>query len=195
MCSSDLFSAGSTSTTPAPIFDAETYLAKAKAMGAEAILLLPVGRSTREAIKVLKIRASDYPELDVISDTALYNLNTLKAGSQTRGLVMIVPWQESESMPQFSTGAKQLWNTQVNWATATSYNAVKAMGAAIKSQEQPSRAGVMNLLSKNEFMGASGRFQFKSGESTGRYVLVQVVPTPPNYKYSSSVGYDFVPVE
>jgi ABC-type branched-subunit amino acid transport system substrate-binding protein/serine/threonine protein kinase len=178
-----------------PDFDAEAHLQQAKKMGAEAILLLSTGRSSREALKVLKLRCDKYSELDVLSDTGLYSLNTLKVGRAARGLVMIVPWQESESTPQFSTGAKQLWNTQVNWATATSYNSVKALGAAIKAQESPSRTGVMNNLAKNEFMGASGRFQFKNGEPTERYILVKVDRTPANYKYSSRMGYDFLPFE
>ena len=186
---------GSPSTDFSATFDAEAHLQQAKKMGAEAILLLSVGRSNREALKVLKLRAEKYPELDVLSDTGLYSVNTLKVGSAARGLVMIVPWQESDSSPQFSTGAKQLWNTQVNWATATSYNSVKALGAAIKAQESPSRTGVMKNLVKGEFMGASGRFQFKNGEPTERYILVKVDKTPANYKYSSRLGYDFLPLE
>ena len=187
-------SASSTAAAPPP-FDADTYLRQAKARGAEAILLLPVGRSSREALKVLRLRATKYPQLSVVSDTALYSTNTLKAGREAKGLVMGVPWQESESSPQFSTGAKQLWNTQVNWATATSYNAVKALGTAIKAQDSPSRESVMKILSKNEFMGASGRFQFTNGDPTERYILVKVSKTPPNYKYSSGTGYDFVPLD
>jgi ABC-type branched-subunit amino acid transport system substrate-binding protein len=182
--------------TPTPNFNAADYLQQAKAMGADSILLLPVGRSSREALQVLKIRANKYPELDVLSDTALYSLNTLKAGSNASGLVMGVPWQESDSAPQFSTGARQLWNNQVNWATATSYNAVKALGMAIESQESPSRESVMNALTKSEFMGASSRrFKFTNGESTEQYVLVKVAQTPQNYKYSSRTGFDFVPLE
>jgi ABC-type branched-subunit amino acid transport system substrate-binding protein/serine/threonine protein kinase len=189
-------SAASSTTAPAPIFDAEADLRKAKRMGAEAILLLPVGRSSREALQILKIRSQKYPRLDVMSDTALYNLSTLQAGDEARDLVIGVPWQESESTPQFSTGAKQLWNNQVNWATATSYNAVKALGTAIKAQEPPSRESVIKILSKHEFMGASTRkFQFINGDPTDRYILVKVSKTPPNYKYSSSTGYDFVPLE
>jgi ABC-type branched-subunit amino acid transport system substrate-binding protein len=181
--------------TTKPTFDAEASLQKANQMGAEAILLLPVGRSNREVMKLLKIRANQYPRFNLIGDAALYNLNTLKAGAETAGLVLNVPWQESESTTQFSTGAKQLWNTQVNWATATSYNAVKALGSAIKVQDSPSRSSVMKVLSKNEFMGASGRFQFKNGDPTGRNTLVKVARTPANYKYSSQTGYDFVPLE
>ena len=182
--------------TPTQNFNAAAYLQQAKAMGADSILLLPVGRSSREALQVLKVRKEKYPELDVLGDTALYSLNTLKAGRNASGLVMGVPWQESDSAPQFSTGARQLWNNQVNWATATSYNAVKALGIAIESQESPSRESVMNALTKNEFMGASARrFKFTNGESTEQYVLVKVAKTPQNYKYSSQTGYDFVPLE
>jgi ABC-type branched-subunit amino acid transport system substrate-binding protein/serine/threonine protein kinase len=181
--------------TTTPTFDAEAVLEKANQLGAEAILLLPVGRTNREALKLLKVRATKYPKFDVIGDTGLYNLNTLKAGSATAGLVLNVPWQESDSTTQFSTGAKQLWNTQVNWATATSYNAVKALGAAIKTQESPSRSSVMQMLAKNEFMGASGRFRFKNGDPNGRNILVRVDRTPANYKYSSGTGHDFIPCD
>jgi ABC-type branched-subunit amino acid transport system substrate-binding protein/serine/threonine protein kinase len=185
----------SSTTAGAPVFNAEAHLQKANEMGAEAILLLPVGRSTREALQILKLRASKYPEFTVFSDTALYSLNTLNAGKEAEGLIIGVPWQESESTPQFSAGARQLWNNRVNWATATSYNAVKALGTAIKAQEKPSRSSVMTILSQNEFMGASGRFKFTKGEPTERYILVEVAPTPPHYKYSSGTGYDFVPIE
>jgi ABC-type branched-subunit amino acid transport system substrate-binding protein/serine/threonine protein kinase len=191
----------SASPTPSPTpattstFDPEAALLQAKAMGAEAILVLPVGRSSREALRVLKLRAEKYPELSVLSDTALYSVATLKAGKGSAGLIMGVPWQESESSAQFSTGAQQLWNTQVNWATATSYNAVKAMGTAIKAEDNPSRTSVMKMLAKTEFIGASGKLQFTNGEPTDRYILVQVAPTPPNYKYSSRTGYDFVPID
>jgi ABC-type branched-subunit amino acid transport system substrate-binding protein/serine/threonine protein kinase len=181
--------------TTTPNFDADAYLRQAKAAGADAILLLPVGRSSREALKLLAVRAAKYPELSAFSDTALYNLNTLKAGETSAGLVMGLPWQESESTAQFSTGARQLWNTQVNWATATSYNAVKAMGMAIKAGAQPTRESVMKALTQNEITGASGRLQFTKGEPNGRYILVRVAKTPPNYKYSSRTGYDFVPIE
>jgi ABC-type branched-subunit amino acid transport system substrate-binding protein/serine/threonine protein kinase len=184
-----------TSASPTTVFDADAHLQKAKAMGAEAILLLSVGRSNREALKILKIRATKYPELDAFSDTALYGVATLEAGKEADGLVMGVPWQESQSTPQFSTSARQLWNNQVNWATATSYNAVRALGAAIKNEEQPSRESVMKTLSKGEFMGASRKFQFTNGEPTDQYVLVKVSATPLNYKFSSRTGRDFVPLE
>jgi hypothetical protein len=62
-------------------------------------------------------------------------------------------------------------------------------------QESPSRSSVRQILAKNEFMGASGRFQFKNGDPTGRNILVKVAQTPANYKYSSRTGYDFVPLE
>jgi ABC-type branched-subunit amino acid transport system substrate-binding protein len=181
--------------SPPTTFNADEFLAKVNKMGVEAVLLLPVGSSNRDALKILKLRASKYPKLSILSDTALYNLNTLKAGRETEGLVLSVPWQESESTPQFSTGASQLWKTQVNWATATSYNAVKALGTAIKVQEPPTRAGVMKILAESDFMGAAGRFQFTKGELTGRSILVQVSKTPLNYRYSSGKGYDFMPIE
>lgn len=194
VCTFPFSNAGSRNATPAS-FDAAASMAQANRMGAEAILLLPVGRSNREALQLLKIRANKYPALSALGDAVLYSKNTLKAGNETQGLILSVPWQESESTPQFSTGASQLWNTQVNWATATSYNAVKALNVAIKTNESPSRESVAKALANSEFMGASGRFQFTNGEPTARQVLVRVSKTPSSYKYSSSTGYDFVPVD
>jgi ABC-type branched-subunit amino acid transport system substrate-binding protein/serine/threonine protein kinase len=188
-------SASPTTTSTVSTFDAEASLQKAKALGAESILLLPVGRSSREALKILKLRASKYPQMSVFGDTALYSVSTLEEGKSAAGLIMGVPWQESQSTPQFSTSARQLWNNQVNWATATSYNAVRAMGTAIKAQESPSRESVMKILSTSEFLGASRRFKFTNGEPTEQYVLVKVSVTPPNSKYSSRTGFDFVPLE
>jgi serine/threonine-protein kinase len=69
------------------------------------------------------------------------------------------------------------------------------MGTAIKAENSPSRESVMTMLTKSDFTGASGRLQFTRGEPTENYVLVQVSPTPPNYRYSSRTGYDFVPAE
>lgn len=179
----------------APPFDAETYLRQANAAGAEAVLLLPVGRSQREALQLLKIIERKYPRLSILSDTAMYSVNTLRTGKAATGLTIGVPWQESDSTPQFTNGAQQLWRDRVNWATATSYNAVKSMGTAIKAENSPSRESVMTMLTKSDFTGASGRLQFTRGEPTENYVLVQVSPTPPNYRYSSRTGYDFVPAE
>jgi ABC-type branched-subunit amino acid transport system substrate-binding protein/serine/threonine protein kinase len=192
---STVASSASPPTATAPTFDAETYLQQANAAGAEAVLLLPVGRSQREAIQLLKIVARKYPRLSILSDTAMFNVNTLRAGKAATGLTIGVPWQESDSTPQFANGAQQLWRDRVNWATATSYNAVKSMGMAIKSENSPSRENVMTMLTKSDFTGASGRLQFTRGEPTENYALVQVAPTPPNYRYSSRTGYDFVPVE
>ncbi len=188
-------SASPNPTATPPPFDADNYLKQANAAGAEAVLLLPVGRSQREAIQLLKIIERKYPRLSVLSDTAMYSVNTLRAGKAAAGLTMGVPWQESESTPQFANGAQQLWHDRVNWATATSYNAVKSMGMAIKAESSPSRESVMTMLTKSDFTGASGRLQFTKGEPTEHYALVQVAPTPPNYRYSSRTGYDFVPVE
>jgi ABC-type branched-subunit amino acid transport system substrate-binding protein/serine/threonine protein kinase len=194
------FSTTASSASPNPTssgtsFNARESLQQAKALGAESILLLPVGRSSREALKILKIRAAKYPQMSVFSDTALYGISTLETGKDAVGLTMGVPWQESQSTPQFSRSARQLWNNQVNWVTATSYNAIRALGTAIESQPTPTREGVMKYLVANEFMGASRKFKFTNGEPTEQYVLVKVSVTPPNSKYSSGTGFDFVPLE
>lgn len=75
--------------------------------------------------------------------------------------------------------------------TATAYDAIRVLIEAIK--KQPSRKGVQQVLSRNEFQveGATGDIKFKeSDRANAKSTLVTVVP-----KCSPASGYSFVPIE
>jgi ABC-type branched-subunit amino acid transport system substrate-binding protein len=180
-----------------PTFNPDTSLQQAVNKGAEAIVLFPTYSQRNKAWNVLRVKQRKYPQLSVFGDIAtLYSYDTLQeAGEAATGMILGVSWHVAESDSQFSRDSQQLWKAAVNWATATSYNSVKALGTAIASDPQPSRSGVQNILASSPFTGAGGSFQFFNGEPTEKLTLVKVDKTPPNYPYTSRTGYDFIPLK
>lgn len=180
-----------------PTFNPDLSLQKAIAQGAEAIVLLPTYSQRNKAWNVLRVKQRKYPQLIVFGDIAtLYSFDTLQeAGEAATGMILGVSWHVAASDSQFSRESRELWKAGINWATATSYNAVKTLGTAIQSEPQPSREGVKNTLATSQFTGAAGNFQFFNGEPTEKFTLVKVEKTPPNYPYSSNTGYDFIPLK
>ncbi|WP_181256793.1 bifunctional serine/threonine-protein kinase/ABC transporter substrate-binding protein [Merismopedia glauca] len=180
-----------------PTFNPDTSLQKAIQNGAEAIVLFPTYSQRNKAWNVLRVKQRKYPQLSVFGDIAtLYSFDTLQeAGEAATGMILGVSWHVAESDSQFSRDSQQLWKGGINWATATSYNAIKALGTAIESETQPSRERVQNILANSQFTGAGGNFQFFNGEPTEKFTLVKVDKTPPNYPFTSGTGYDFIPLK
>ena len=123
----------------------------------------------------------------------VYTPDVLKNGKQTAGMVVAVPWDiASNQMSDFPHHSKELWGkNDVNWRTALSYDATKALIAALA--HNPTRLGIQQYLSSSfKATGASGNIRFSaSGDRTNATIqLVKVVPAP-----HFSTGYDFVPVE
>jgi ABC-type branched-subunit amino acid transport system substrate-binding protein len=178
-------------------FNPDSSLQTAKAKGAEAIVLFPTYSQRNKAWNVLRVKQRKHPQFSVFGDIAtLYSFDTLQeAGSAAKGMILAVSWHVADSDSQFSRDSKQLWKGGINWASATSYNAVKALGTAIESDSTPSREGVQDILSKSQFTGAAGSFQFFSGEPPETSTLVRVEKTPPGYPYTSGTGYDFIPLK
>jgi ABC-type branched-subunit amino acid transport system substrate-binding protein len=180
-------------------FNPNTSAQEAFNKGAEVLVLFPTHSHRNKAWNVLRTRQRQYPKLNLLGDIAtLYSFDTLQeAGDAAAGMVLVVAWHISDSAknnPEFSTIANRLWGgASVNWATATSYNAIQAIAAALQRADNPTRESLQQALTKGEFVGASGKIQFFDGESTPKFSVVEVQKTPPNYVYSSGTGYDFVP--
>jgi ABC-type branched-subunit amino acid transport system substrate-binding protein len=174
----------------------ERNLQQAISNGAEAIALFPTQKHRTHALNVLRQKQRKHPNVLVIGDIAtLYHYSTLQeAGEAAQGMVMGVSWHVDERDSQFARNSRQLWKSNVNWATATSYDAVKAIGTAIQADPQPSRLGVKNNLSSLKFDGSMGSLRFYGGEPTERVTLVTVDKTSPHQLYPSGTGHDFKPV-
>lgn len=106
-------------------------------------------------------------------------------------MVLAVPWHvNGDPTSAFPRQSKQLWGADVNWRTALSYDATRALSAAL--ERNPTRTGVQQALSSSDFSttGASGTIQFlQSGDRNAPVQLVKIVPGS-----RSGTGYDFVPV-
>jgi ABC-type branched-subunit amino acid transport system substrate-binding protein len=174
----------------------DTNLDKAITDGAEVIVLFPTYRHRNHAWNILRDKQRKYPKTLVFGDIAtLYSYDTLReAREAAQGMVLGVSWHVDESDSQFSRESKNMWRSSVNWATATSYNAVQAVGTAINADAKPSRATVREQLNSMKFDGAAGRFQFFNGDPNDKVTLVKVEKSGANRQYSSGTGYDYVPV-
>jgi ABC-type branched-subunit amino acid transport system substrate-binding protein/serine/threonine protein kinase len=175
--------------------DGSASVQQAVKLGAEAIVLFPTHKYRTNAWNVLRDKQRRQPNLSVFGDIAtLYNYDTLQqAGEAARDMVLGVSWHNGDSDPQFIKQSNELWRGGVNWATATSYNAISAIGTAINATGTPSRQMVQQNLSSLKFPGAAGSFQFYGGESQNKVTMVRVQQTAIDYPYGSGTGQDFLP--
>jgi ABC-type branched-subunit amino acid transport system substrate-binding protein len=171
-------------------------LKQAFAKKAEVIVLFPSHKYRKNAWAVLRNRQEQYPNTVVFGDIAtLYSYETLnEARSAAQGMILGVSWHIDEQDTAFSRESRNMWQSSVNWATATSYNALQAMGTAIQSDPKPARSSVRDLLGSMKFAGAAGDFQFFNGDPNDRVTMVKVEKTAATRRYSSGTGYDFVPL-
>ena len=176
--------------------DINKNLNQAIAKKAEVIVLFPSHKYRKNAWAVLRNRQEQHPNTVVFGDIAtLYSFETLnEARGAAQGMMLGVSWHIDEKDTPFSRESRNIWQSNVNWATATSYNALQAMGTAIQSDPKPARTTIRDLLGNMKFAGAAGDFQFFNGDPNDRVTMVKVEKTSVNRRYSSGTGYDFVPM-
>lgn len=175
-----------------PSFNAINNVEEAIKKGAEVLMLAP-NRSVLD--KALKIAEANYKSkrLSLLGGDDVYTPEILVNKQTVAGMVVAIPWDIGNNQTSdFTIESKKLWSkNDVNWRTAMSYDATKALIAAI--QRNPTREGVQQVLAAKDFSikGASGNIRFSDGDrSDAKIQLVQVVPSP-----GSSNGYDFKPIE
>jgi branched-chain amino acid transport system substrate-binding protein len=181
-----------------PTFDPYQVIREAVSSGADSLLLSPSVAPTntiKEAMAVAK--ANKVAGLTLFGSTTLYTNDTLKSGrSDVNGLVLAAPWSPKISSPQaqnFANYARQLWKAEVNWRTATDYDATLAIITGL--QKNSTREGLKNELRRTSFVahgGANGDIKFsRTGDPLlAKLTLLQVRPSKFN-----KTGYDFFPIE
>jgi ABC-type branched-subunit amino acid transport system substrate-binding protein len=147
---------------------------------------------------VIRHKHRNYRSLQVFGDIAtLYHFDTLETvGEASQGMILGVSGRAGSSNTSFSQASQQIWQARTNWATATSYDAVKAIGDAIAATARPTRETVKDRLSSLEFQGAAGTFRFFGGESESQstVTMMQVQRTPTHHPYGSGTGQDFMAI-
>ena len=171
-----------------PNFNPIQALEQAREQGAEAIVLTPDLSTIEQALQVVRMNRKQLP---LLGGDSVYRPETLKVGSDAVGMVIAIPWHIlANPNSEFAQEANQLWGGDVNWRTATGYDAAKALMIAIS--KNPTRTGVQQVLSASDFnvQGATGVIRFlPSGD---RNQALQLVTVEPGNR--SGFGYDFVPV-
>jgi len=119
--------------------------------------------------------------------------DVLRKGKENiEGMILAPSWSSREGDLTFGTSAKNLWGGEVDWTTAMSYNAAKAIIKTL--EETPIRNSISKKLKDGiEIGGASGEFHFQGDGSVNPSVyLVGVCKTR---EEESIAGYNFLPLE
>ncbi len=175
-----------------PGFSSGSAVQKAKAAGADVIMLALTKETEARSLQILSVNQGELP---VVGDDSLYDFNILDSGREDAvGLTVAVPWHIlSHSQSPFVKASQQLWGASVNWRTVTAYDAVQALAAAIASGGA-SREGVLSgLLSSENVKGATDTVRFlPNGDRNQSSALVKVEKKANG---SSGTGYDYIPVQ
>ncbi len=167
-------------------FNPSTSISQAISSGADAILLTP---RIDQLEKSIDIARSNKSRLALFSSPSMYTMQTLQSGgSDVNGLTMPVVWHpQMEKASVFTKQATKLWGGQVNWRTATAYDATQAIIEGLKKAR--TRSELQATLRNPDFstMGAGEVVKFlPTGDRSSHPILVQV--------RSTKAKYDFVPI-
>lgn len=167
-------------------WNAETAVTNAIRNGADGILLAPHIDRLNRAIDLARAVKG---RLALFGSSTLYTSKTIQAGqSAVNGLVLPGVWNPDIPIAKtFASKAHQLWGGEVNWRTATAYDATKAIIAGL--QKSSSRSGLQQALRSSNFSmaGAGEPVKFlPTGDRIGTSLLMQIQP--------HNNDYDFVPL-
>ncbi|MDZ8050116.1 MAG: ABC transporter substrate-binding protein [Aulosira sp. ZfuVER01] len=170
-------------------FDSSTLISQFISSGADGLVLAP---NVDRINKALELAAANNGKLTLFASHTLYTFQTLQVGkADVNGLVLPVIWHP-QAIPgnPFPQNAVKLWGGNVNWRTATAYDATMAIAKGLK--QGSTRNDLQKVLHSSGFSvnGATGKIQFlPSGDRSGAAILVKVQPSS-----KSATGYDFVPL-
>ncbi|MGD1897050.1 MAG: ABC transporter substrate-binding protein [Phormidesmis sp.] len=172
-----------------PGFSAGRAVQEAKESGATVLMLALNTATIDTANQIISVNQGDLP---MVGGDSLYNPKVLDVGrGNAEGLTVAVPWHIlSHTQTPFVAESRRLWGGDVNWRTATAYDAVKVLAAGIA--EAPNRSGIAEALasSSTRIDGATDPIRFlPTGDRNQPSQLVTVEPGN-----RSGSGYDYVPV-
>lgn len=175
-----------------PNFKAAQALSQAQAQNAEVLMLAANTGTLDQALAVIN---ANNGQLDVLGGDSLYNPTVLNmGGTAAEDMVVAVPWHilANPNTPFVST-SRQLWGGDVNWRTATAYDATQALATAIGSLNNVNRQQLQQVLSQPGFQAEGATQQVQFLPSGDRNQAAQLVTVEPGSR--SGYGYDFVPVQ
>ncbi|MFZ4558358.1 MAG: ABC transporter substrate-binding protein [Pseudanabaena sp.] len=172
-----------------PDFNADQVIQEMLNDRVDALLLSPGVEKIEKGVEVAVIARN---RLLLLADSTMYTFKTLQLGQGAiADMVITVPWHPEFLINNpFGGNAVKLWGGDVNWRSATSYDATLAIAGGLRKNS--TRAGLQQTLSSNTFEleGAAGKIAFQpSGDRANPAILVKVSKGD-----RAGVGYDFVPL-
>jgi branched-chain amino acid transport system substrate-binding protein len=172
-----------------PNFNADQVIQEMLNDRVDALLLSPGVEKIEKGVEVAVIARN---RLLLLADSTMYTFKTLQLGQGAiADMVITVPWHPEFLINNpFGGNAVKLWGGDVNWRSATSYDATLAIAGGLRKNN--TRAGLQQTLSSNTFEleGAAGKIAFQpSGDRANPAILVKVSKGD-----RAGVGYDFVPL-
>ncbi|MDF5711767.1 MAG: ABC transporter substrate-binding protein, partial [Nostoc sp. S4] len=159
-----------------PTLNIEKELKESVSEQVQAIILFPDIKYTATALDVATVNVNNNLRLKLLGSDSLYNNKTLDNAKSVEGLVLAVPWfREAPQAQDFSQAAKQQWEGDISWRTATSYDATQAFIKSLSSR--PSRAAILQGLQKLNLspkVTSGDDLKFKNGERQSKAMLVTV---------------------
>ncbi|PSB28493.1 receptor ligand binding family protein [Stenomitos frigidus ULC18] len=173
----------------APNFSAAQAVDQALKQEAKLLMLAANTGTLDQALQVVQINQR---RLSLLGGDDVYAPKTLEVGGQQAlGMVLAVPWHiDGNVKASFPGQSRKLWGGDVNWRTATAYDATKALAAAIA--RNPTRAGIQQALASPDFAATGASEAVRFLPSGDRNVGIQLVKVSPGKRFGS--GIDFVPV-
>ncbi|HEY9666803.1 MAG TPA: ABC transporter substrate-binding protein [Coleofasciculaceae cyanobacterium] len=172
-----------------PNFNAAQSVNQTIQTGAQALMLAANTGSLDKALQVVQVNGK---RLSVLAGDDVYTPKTLELGGlAAENMVLAIPWHIlGNPQAAFPKEANQLWGGEVNWRTATAYDAAKALIAGL--ERNPTRTGVQQALLAPDISaeGAAGAIRFlPSGDRNQGVQLVRIQAGS-----RTSFGYEFVPI-
>lgn len=172
-------------------FDPNAVIAQAKNSGANALVLgLYIDRSRDTNRQGIALVRANQGQLTLFGTPSLYTQESLQEGKDINHIIIPTPWHPT-AFPNnpFVQKANELWKAPVNWRTATTYDATKAIIAGL--QKSNTREELQKTLHSPDFSveGATGKIQFsQSGDRIDNknnifLMKVQQIPGTDKYKF------------
>ncbi|MDF2388416.1 ABC transporter substrate-binding protein [Nostoc ellipsosporum NOK] len=172
------------------VLDPNAMISQAISSKADGLFVAPYIDRIDKAIEVARASKG---RLQLFSSPTMYTQQTVAEGkADVNGMVLAVPWfpQAIPNNP-FMQNADALWKAPVNWRTATTYDATKAIIAGL--QKSNTREELQKVLHAPGFSvdGATGKIEFaQSGDRKNNATcLIKVQPKP-----GTADQYEFAPI-
>ena len=176
-----------------PDFDPDNAIAKLMAAGETDVIVLATDQTTHRATATQIIKANNR-QLPIIAGDDIYSQRTLIEGAEASvGMALAVPWHAlTNPSALFPVDSRALWGKDVNWRSATAYDAAQAFMKALRDTPSYDRQSIQQVLANPDFVAPGAAFNIEFQETGDRQFALTMVEVVAD---NSEIGYRFAPVD